>query len=380
MNAVSFGRWVWVCLALHAGCGPRDAVAPPAPSAVADAGTPRAATESAPVSSAFAKVQKAEGATLVEVPAQVLGSATQRAEVMPAFRAQVVSVQVEPGQQVTAGTPLVVVRMPEVVRAAGAYLAAGLRQSAFLQRQQQLQSLRGEGLARLSDIAETAASLSEASAAQKEALSTLQAAGLSAQDAAAIADGGGRVTLRSPLAGVVMQVSAATGQIVEPGSSPALVRVAGSGETRIEAHLPILNELPLHFELASAQTTTPLRLLRQAPVLDPRDGMALSWFEPSGPHRLLPGQSGRLRAVMAAHAQDKAPKLLLIPSRALQSLAQKSTVRRRRDGKMDTIAVDVLLQAAGLAVVKPSDPVALTAQDTVAVSEQSASLGQGTSP
>ncbi|HNK47147.1 MAG TPA: hypothetical protein PKL17_20360, partial [Pseudomonadota bacterium] len=71
---------------------------------------------------------------------------------------------------------------------------------------------------------------------------------------------------------------------------------------------------------------------------------------------------------------------LLIPSRALQSFARKSTVRRRRDGKMDTIAVDVLLQAAGLAVVKPSDPVALTAQDTVAVSEQSASLGQGTSP
>ena len=69
----------------------------------------------------------ASGALLVEVPAQVVGSAQNRAEVMPAFRAQVIQVNVEPGQVVAAGDPLVVVRMPEVLRAAGAYISAGLR-------------------------------------------------------------------------------------------------------------------------------------------------------------------------------------------------------------------------------------------------------------
>ena len=73
-------------LALHPGCGPReDAVAPPALSAVADAGTPRAATEKCAGFQRVCQSAKAEGATLVEVPAQVLGSATQRAEVMPRF-------------------------------------------------------------------------------------------------------------------------------------------------------------------------------------------------------------------------------------------------------------------------------------------------------
>ena len=98
---------------------------------------------------------RGRSATLVEVPAQVLPDRRHSAPVMPRFVPKVVSVQVEPGQQVTAGTRFVVVRMPEVVRAAGAYLAA-----AAARRQQQLQSLPRRGLATFGR-AETATSLSE---------------------------------------------------------------------------------------------------------------------------------------------------------------------------------------------------------------------------
>lgn len=380
MNAAQSVKWMILGVALACGCGPRDGGTSSATAAATDAGTHHAEESAAPVSSAWAKVRDAEGATLLEAPAQVIGSATQRAEVMPAFRAQVVAVQVEPGQQVAAGAPLVVVRMPDVVRAAGAYLAAGIRISAFQQRQQQLQTLRGEGLARLSDIAETAASLSEASAAQKEALATLLAAGLSGGDAASIADGAGKITLRSPLAGVVIQVSASTGQIVEPGQSPALVRVVGSGETRVEAHLPMLDTLPLRFELADAQTTTPLRLLRQAPVIDPRDGMALTWLAPVGTQTLLAGQTGRLRTVVEKNGKDPTQRLLLIPARALQKQAKLPTVLRRRDGQTEQVTLKVLLSTAGLALVQPIDPKALTPLDVVAVSEQSPSAVPGVTP
>ena len=362
-------RPLFLCLVLSWGCARSEASTPAPPAASASA------ISAEPLSSAWAPVRAAQGALLIEVPAQVLGSAAQRAEVMPAFRAQVVQVLAEPGQDVAVGAPLVVVRMPDVVRAAGAYVAAGLRIAAYGQRREQLQALRSEGLARLSDLADVAASLSEASAAQREAQSVLLGAGLSAGDAAALAEGSGKVTLRSPIAGVVTQVSAAIGQLVEPGSAP-LARIAGAGETRVEARLPLIDAMALQFELVTGQGTTPLKLLRRAPVLEPRDGMVQSWFLPEAAARPLPGQSGRLRVCVAGGQPDGAP-LLLVPSRALRLAGDQVTVLRRRSGASHAVRVVVTASAAGQALVKPQTPAELTTEDSVAVAAQLAQAGGG---
>lgn len=353
---------------LSGGCNRSDASRLPAPAPV----SPPAAE---PMSSAWAQVRSAQGAELLEVPAQVLGSAAHRADVMPAFRAQVVQVLVEPGQEVTLGAPLFFVRMPEVVRAAGAYVAAGMRLTSFTQRREQLLTLRAEGLARLSDLAEVMASLSEAGAAQREALSVLLGAGLSAREAASLADSDGKVLLRSPIAGVVTQVSASIGQLVEPGGTP-LARIAGSGETRVEARLPLLAPMALRYELITPQGTTRLTLLRRAPVLDPRDGMAQTWLLPESPSALLPGQSGRLRVRVGDMPESGAP-LLLVPSRALRLGGEQATVLRYRGG---AVRIAVVASAAGQALVKPEVPAELTTTDRVAVAAQLAQAAPGAVP
>lgn len=319
-------------------------------------------------SSAWAALRAAQGSELLDVPAQVLGSAAHRAAVMPAFRAQVLQILVEPGQAVTSGAPLVVVRMPEVVRAAGAYVAAGLRLAAYNQRREQLQTLRGEGLARLSDLAEVAASLSEASAAKREAQSVLQGAGLSPTDAGPLSEGGGKVTLRSPIAGVVTQITASIGQMVEP-SGAALLHIVGGGETRIEARLPILDLATLRYELVTPQRSLPLTFVQRAPALDPRDGTAPCWFLPPASAGLVPGQTGRLRVRIASSANDSNP-LWLVPTRALALGREQAHVLRLRDGKTQAVPIVVLASALGHAVVRSPAAADLTATDRVAVAAQ----------
>lgn len=363
---------VMLALAIGVACGcggksppapARDPLVQPAASQTHDAADAidRAA-------SAWAPLREAQGAELLDVPAQVLGSAAHRASVMPAFRAQVLQILVEPGQAVNNGAPLLVVRMPEVVRAAGAYVAAGMRWAAYNQRREQLQTLRGEGLARLSDLAEVAASLSEATAAQREAQSVLQGAGLSPADAGSLSEGGGKVTLRSPITGVVTQVSASIGQMVDPGSA-ALLHIVGGGDTRIEARLPDLDLAALRYELVTPQRSLPLTFLQRALALDPRDGTAPCWFLPPAGAGLLSGQTGRLRVRIAASAADTFP-LWLIPTRALALGNEQAHVLRLRGGKTQTVPVVVLASALGQAVVRSLADADLIAADRVAVATQ----------
>jgi len=367
-------RWLHVLIGSTVGlaCGCADkppTTLPVVASQVSSASDPPPIADAADgPSSAWAPLRAAHGAELLDVPAQVLGSAAHRAAVMPAFRAQVLQVLVEPGQSVVSGTPLVVVRMPEVVRAAGAYVAAGLRWAAYNQRREQLQTLRGEGLARLSDLAEVAASLSEASAAQREALSVLQGAGLSPADAGPLSEGGGKVTLRSPIAGVVTQISASIGQMAEPSGSP-LLHIVGEGDTRIEARLPSLDPAALRYELVTGPRSVPLTLLQRAPALDPRDGTALCWFLPPSGAGLLPGQTGRLR-VRAAEATDKPIPLWLVPTRALGLGREQIHVLRLRNGRTQTVPIVVVASTAGHALVQAEKASDLATADRVAVATQ----------
>ena len=158
-------------------CGKPPAAPAPAPSA----GPPARPTSAA---APWVKVRPGLGIPLYEVPAQVLSAPGSVAEIMAPLRAQVLAIQVRPGQRVAALAPLLTVLMPEVVRAAFAHQGAGLRLQAYGQRREQLLQLKGEGLLRLAELAETDARIAEARATQLEAQALLQVAGIAPGEAA----------------------------------------------------------------------------------------------------------------------------------------------------------------------------------------------------
>jgi hypothetical protein len=304
------------------------------------------------------------------------------AELMAPLRAQVVAIHVRPGQRIAALAPALTVLMPEVVRAAYAHQGAGLRLQAYVQRREQLLQLKAEGLLRLAELAETDARIAEARAAQLEAHAVLQVAGLSLSEAAALGSRDGRVTLRSPIAGVVTSVSAALGQVTD--GSGELVRVVGSSEPRIEAHLPPALPEKVEFALRlPSGVERSLRLLERAPLVDSRDGTALAWFAlgeagpvPGEPD-LPAGLTAKLRVFLAAASPAAGPQPVLVPARALLSRAGQPQVIRRRDRGQEPLAVRVLLVSGADALVValrepglvPGDEVAADAAPYAAAGE-----------
>ena len=283
------------------------------------------------------------------------------AEIMPTFRAQVVAVLVRPGQRVTPGMPVLTVLMPEVLRAAGSYQGAALRIAAYQQRREQLLSLKSEGLLRVADLSESEARLAEAKATQLEALATLQAASLSPGEAAGLTSGGGRVSLRSPVAGVVTSVQASLGQVTDGGT--ALVKIAGSGEVRIEARL--LFGLPAHARYELVLPSGARRLLTlsdRSPQLDSRDGTVQAWLmvaqptaaptDPAAMTDLPPGLVGKLQ-VYVDEADATLAQAVLVPARALLLKNSRAHVLRRlAKGDHELLPVQVLLTTGADALVK----------------------------
>lgn len=330
-------------------------------------------------------------APLFEGPAQVLPSPGSEAEVMSAFAAQVVQVLVQPGQRVTAGMPVCAVLLPEVLRAAGSYLGAGLRLHAYTQRREQLLVLKGEGLSRLSEQLEVDARLAETKASQLEALAVLQSAGLTPGEASSLAATGGRMTLRSPIAGVVVSVAAHLGQVVQPGSS--LLRIVGESGQRLESRLAASLPPAARFELLlPSGQRHPLRLLSRSPQVDGRDGTRLTWLElvppPSAAPRpadagayqvpeLSAGLVGRV-AVYADATQVGAAGTWVVPARSLRMTESGvELLRQDEHARPQPLAVKVLWSSSIDALVQSS---ALKPGDRVAADASLYRTGPGGEP
>jgi biotin carboxyl carrier protein len=375
----------------------------------------------------WVKVRPGLGIPLYEAPAQVLSAPGSVAEIMAPLRAQVLAIQVRPGQRVAALAPLLTVLMPEVVRAAFAYQGAGLRLLAYGQRREQLLQLKSEGLMRLAELAETEARIAEARATQLEAQALLHVAGIAPTEAAALGSREGRVVLRSPIAGVVTSVSAALGQVADGGGP--LVRVAGSSEPRIEARLPPTLPDRVSFELVlPGGSRRPLRLIERAPLVDSRDGTALAWLVPVGPlgsagdpgspaaaaarptgasaalpaagtpgaAAAAPGAEEATAAVAAELPAGLTAKLqvslperaaggpatggVLVPARALLLREGRPYVIRRREPEPQQVEVRVLLVTGADALVSPVGASALQPGDEIAADAGPYSAGEAGEP
>lgn len=336
-----------LALVLLTACARGDAAPEPPP---AQAGAETSAPPASSAAVAWVSPRSADGVTLMEAPAEILSRPQALAAIAAPFSARVAAVHVRPGDVVVAGQPLIEVVMPEVVRAAGASVAASLRIQAYERQRSQLTALREQGMARLADLADVETRLAEARADRQSAAALLRVAGLEPDAASAIARSG-MVALSSPIAGTVVSLQASVGE-VSGAEGPPLARVAApDGAGRIQARLAAAPPEGARFGyLPPLGPLVEVRMVGRAPQVDARDATITAWFEPVGADvALTAGQSGRLQVLAGPDA-----RALTVPARAItfrQGLAHV-WVRADAAGAPQPLAVEVLSVTGSEALVR----------------------------
>ena len=347
-------RWAWFFAAVLLGACAHPEEAPQA--ATSDLGPKSAETP-------WVAARAPDGLSLLEAPAELVARAGARGAVVPPFLARITEVHVEHGERVDEGASIVTVVMPELARAAGAFVAAGTRRAAQSKRKAQLEALRKDGLAKLSEIAEVEGALADASADQQIALATLKIAGLGPKDAGALVASGGKVTLKSPVGGVVTEVDAAIGETREPTGAP-IVRVEGTGAARVEARFSHKPPAGARFAFVGPLgQTTALDLVNEAPSTNGRDGTLAAWFDPRETITLPHGTLGKVRVV-----PDPGGAAVAVPAAAVALSDGKAVVLSRKTGA--PVPVKVLSTSGADALVegdlRPGDEVAADASRALA--------------
>lgn len=322
----------------------------PAPPAAPEADRP--SSRSVP----WAIARDASGLALLDAPATVVGPADAEASIGPPARTRVEKVHVQVGDPVEAGQAVAEVVMPEIVEAAGRLAAAKIRIEAQSRQRQRLLALQEHGLARTADLAEAETALAQARAERTAALAILQGAGLSEDDAQAMLDRRGSVTLRSPIAGVVLSIQAPIGSIHEGGGEP-LVRIGAATSGRVVARTSVsLPEGASFVWLSPGRPPIPLELRASSPLVDPRDGSREHFFEPAEP--IPPGLAGKVRILL-----PEGTRLTAIPARALFLRDGRAFVYAQAPEGVREVEVRVLSSSGSEALVEGLEPGAKVAAD-----------------
>jgi membrane fusion protein, heavy metal efflux system len=356
-NGIALAASLTILVLGPAGCGKRG------PATEEEPPTPSARTP-------WVKVRSSEGVPLLEAPATVLPSPEGQASVVPPYRARVVQVLVRPGEKVRKGQPLVEVVMPDVSAAAGQYAAATTRVDAQQRRKAQLDSLKADGLVRLSDVLEAETKLAEARADQQAAVGALRNAEVNPADAADIVAGKRPIALRSPINGVVTAVNVGVGDSREPGGEP-VVRIAGEGSGRVEARFARPVDVKgASFDFVTSGAHHPLKFVARAPMVDPRDGTIAFWFVPGEGAPLPSGLAGRVVVTLQGAAEAA-----VVPARAVALADGQPHVVARRNGKAEKVPVEVIASSGAEALVAGVAPGEEVAADA-ALAELPAPAGE----
>lgn len=296
-----------------------------------------------------------EGLSLLEAPAELVPPASAKGAVSPPFSAKLLKVHVEHGQLVEEGAAIVDVLMPEIARAAGAFLAASTRLGAQTKRKEQLEALRKDGLARLSEMADVDGGIADARANQQIALATLKIAGLGPKDAGNLAASGGKITLKSPVGGIVTEIDAVIGESREPTSLP-IARIERAGSARIEARFSQQPPTNANYAfIGPLGQSISLQLVSQAPSVSGRDGTLAAWFEAREAIQLPHGTLGKVRVI-----PDVKSGAVAVPATAVAMKNGRSIVILRKTNAVLPVKV---LSTSGADAIISGD---LTAGDEVA--------------
>lgn len=298
----------------------------------------------------------------LSAPARVLRDPNASFAVSVPLGARVLKVRVRPGQQVRQNEPLVDVLIPELLKAAGALAAANLRVNGYATRRARLLPLLEQGLVRAGELSELEANLASAQAERESARATLRIAGVGDAQAAGLLAQGGALSLRAPMAAMVVQVSARPGEMREPAAGP-LVELAAPESGQVEARLAFAPAHGATFSWVSELGSVPLILEAVSPRAAD-DGTRSAWFHVSMPAAAPPaGSLGRVR-------MDLAPNLVAVPTAALREQGGKHAVvvRSGREGRLQS--VEVILRSSSEAIVSGlsvGTPIAANAQASAEV-------------
>jgi len=270
---------------------------------------------------------------LLHLPAQVNVDAERTVAVAAPGAGMVQSVAVTPGSTVARGQALLVLHSPEVAQWRAELATARQRRQqaqAVFQRERQLWE---ERISARQDMEAAQAALAEAQIAVQAAEGRLSALGIGG---AALT---GAVTVRAPIAGVVIERAVAAGSTVDPDKP--LLTVADLSHVWIEAALPTENlsqvtvGMPATISAAALEKPLAGTVSFVGPVLGETTRMATVRVTLANPGlRLRPGMLATLD-LMGQHA-DAA---VTVASDAVQTIHERSVVFVRTPGGFEARTV-----------------------------------------
>jgi cobalt-zinc-cadmium efflux system membrane fusion protein len=310
-----------------------------------------------------ARVEQRSGSADVDMLGEIEVNRDTYAEVAPPIDAQVVRLIAAVNRQVAPGQALAELRSPEVGRARADVMAADTRARLAAQTLERKRGLAAERIVAARELQEAESQHDEAQASLRAARSALRALGPEPDD-----DPGGddpsRFVLRSPVAGTILERSAAVGQMAQ--ASSAMFRIADLRRVWLTVHA---------FERDAVQLTsgTPVRItLAAMPGREFAGAVALVARQVDPASRTvdvrveLGNAQGLLRPGMSATAhvpvQGGSERLLTVPVAAVQRVGENWMVfvpdgdgafRMRRVGRGRDLGGEVEI-ASGL---QPMDTV-----------------------
>lgn len=328
--------------------------------------TPR--REAASSGSAWVLVTAPRDVALLQASARVVLAGSHQAVIRPLFRAQIVKFSARAGDRVKAGDPVVEVIMPEVVAAAASYRGALLRGEVQAARREKLRGLREEGLVGEAAVFDIGSRTAETEQQAWLAAGTLRAAGIDPGRASLRTT---RVSLRSPIDGVLRELGGQLGEVVEGQGAPVAV-IVGEGPARVEArflHAPPAG-CAMRF-VAVDGAVWPLKPTPVARVIEADDGASVLWFEPQEERLAFAGLRGSVECV----SDD--PSVVQVPATAVGRVGETLVVYRREEATVRAVPVALLMSSGASALVRASAGAELRAGMTVAEDAGAQARAQG---
>ncbi|HWR35413.1 MAG TPA: efflux RND transporter periplasmic adaptor subunit [Clostridia bacterium] len=263
------------------------------------------------------------------------------AEIGAPIPSRIVSINVAPGQAVSAGKILAVLQSSEVGKARSDAITAQARLELAKRTLERKQRLGAEKIVAQREIQEADANMEAAAAELRAAKATLRSLGLSAADAENLTDNP-NFSLRSPVSGTVIDRNAVQGQLAEP--SKPLFRVGNLGRLWLTVHA---------FERDAVRVMTGSTARIAFPALPGRSfsgKVTLVGKQVEADSRTVPirieveNRDGVLRPGMSATAWLKVcadnGKVLAVPAASLQRLQEKWIIfipKAEREFEMRTV-------------------------------------------
>lgn len=294
---------------------------------------------------------------------QVVGSVTydrdHYAVVGPLVSGRMVKVLASLGDPVKAGQVLAIVESADIGQAQADFLSARARAQAadsHLARQKELAELKIASV-REHEVAQAQAASEKAGT--RAAVERLRAYGLGAGDLERLEAGessGGRVPLRTPIAGTVVARNVSLGQAVEPATDAFAVANLSKLWVLLDLyekdlrHVFVDQSVELRTEAAPGEVFK-ARVAYVTPLVDEKTRTASVRLEiDHNDNRLRPGQF--VTAKLLADSQHGAPESLAVPRKAVQSIEGKSLVFRKKQDGFEPVFIEVGVASADLVEVR----------------------------